>query len=311
MPTTVFFGSSDYCVPILNTLRTSLKLVVTRPDKPFGRKQALTPSPVKIWAEENQVPVFTPLTLRSDSPDRTNLVQLLSELSPDLGIVADFGLIIPETIFKTPKYEIVNIHFSKLPDLRGPSPIQFGLLRGDTEAWVTIFKLESSPTLKIKMDSGPIIWQASYPISPEDTTQTLYQRLFQHVAPLLPDILATFVLNSTATTPQDHSKATFCRFLTRQDGFISWPQLEDVLSGKILSKDGLPQVQQEALATRPNTSATLYNFYQAVTPWPGLWTIYPNGKRLKILRCHEASGKLILDQVQFEGKNPEPAQGLI
>lgn len=252
--TVIFFGTSNYCLPVLDSLKAnfSLKLVVTRPDKPVGRKKILTPSATKLWAQKNNVPVVTSL---SDF-DMANL---------DLGIVADFGSIIPEEIFNKPKLGTFNIHFSKLPDLRGASPVQVCLLRGDTTAWITIFKLETT------LDTGPILWQKSYPINPDDTAGSLYSRLFQEVAKELPTIDFAGPLTPQSGTP------TFCKKLSRDNGFVKYEDLE-----------------------KPET----YNIFRAMFPWPGLWTIHPNGKRMKILKCHVTEKKLIIDQLQFEGEKP-------
>ena len=266
--TIVFFGTSSYCLPVLESLNKNLpagrqgfdlKLVVTRPDLPVGRKKILTPSATKLWAEKNNVPVAEELTFDAD-----------------LAIVADYGKIIPEAVFTRPKLGTWNIHFSKLPDLRGASPVQACLLRGDTIAWVTIFKIEKT------LDTGPILWQKSYPILPEDTASTLYTRLFQEVAKELPTINFSGPLMAQTGTP------TFCKMLTRDDGFVEW-------------KD----IQKATSIQKPVSSISIYNRFRAMTPWPGLWTIHPNGKRMKVLKCHLEGGKLVLDQIQFEGKTPE------
>jgi methionyl-tRNA formyltransferase len=132
---TIFFGSSDYCLPILEALKKDLILVVTRPDKPEGRKLTVTPSPVNLWAKKNSVPVITPATLKKDTEERLVTQRRLKELTPDLAVVADYGLIIPEAVFSLPKHGTFNIHFSQLPELRGPSPVQFTLLQGQLRAW--------------------------------------------------------------------------------------------------------------------------------------------------------------------------------
>lgn len=257
----VFFGTSNYCLPVLETLQKNfdLVLVVTRPDKPVGRKKILTPSATKIWAEKNDIPV------------ETNLSNLLSYSPTDLGLVADFGQIIPEEIFNTPKLGTFNIHFSKLPDLRGASPVQAALLRGDTTIWITVFKLEKT------LDTGPILWQKSYPVAPDDTAESLYLRLFQEVAKELPKIDFSGPL-----TPQS-GQPTFCKKLSREDGFIEWKDREN------------PQN---------------YNKFRAYYPWPGIWSIDPSGKRMKILKCHLGGNKLILDQIQFEGEKPQNGNNL-
>lgn len=275
----VFFGTSDYCLPVLEALYQNfeLVLVVTRPDKPVGRKQVLTASATKVWAQKNDIPAVTNLSGLNNLGNLTDL---------DLGLVADFGQIIPEEIFARPRLGTFNIHFSKLPDLRGPSPVQSALLRGDTTAWITVFKIDSG------MDTGPILWQKSYPIEPDETAGELYTRLFQEaaseIASLIPQI-PQIPLIPQAGTP------TFCKMLTRQDGFVDY---------ELLSTPANPQ--------------QIYNQYRAMTPWPGLWTIVPSvsegphrNKRMKILKCHLENGKLVLDEIQFEGKKPQKASGIL
>lgn len=278
----VFFGTSDYCLPILEALSKNfdLKLVVTRPDKPVGRKKIPTPSATKLWAQKNNITVAAPSTLKKDTSDRSELEDKLKTFKPDLAVVSDYGLIIPEKIFNLPKFGTLNIHFSKLPDLRGPSPVQSTILRGDTKAWITIFKLENPPELAIKMDSGPILFQKDYPIRPDDTTQTLYTRLFVEAAKILPEQLNSYVASPNSLIPQDNTKASFCHFLTKEDGFIAW---EELISG----------------------GQNIYNKYRAVTPWPGLWSLHPNHKRIIIRKCHLEDNNLVLDEVQFEGEKPK------
>lgn len=249
----VFFGTSKYCLPVLYCLKENfdLKQVVVLPDQPVGRKKILTPCATKVWAQQNNIPYSETL-----------------DVDCDFGLVADYGRIIKEETFSKPRLGCFNIHFSRLPDLRGASPVQSTLLRGDTTAWITIIKIDSG------LDTGPILWQKEYSINPDDTTETLYTRLFQEAASELSKI--DFEGN---LTEQDHSKATFCKMLTRQDGFVELSQIE-----------------------KPET----YNVYRAMTPWPGLWTI-KDGKRMKALKCHLSGDKLILDEIQFEGKTPQKA----
>ncbi len=248
----VFFGTSEYCLPVLEVLKKDLILVVTREDKPVGRKQILTPSATKIWAQKNNIRVDSGLGQNDEV---------------DLVIVADFGRIIPESEFNLPKLGTFNIHFSKLPDLRGATPVQQTLLRGDTTVWITVFKIEE------KLDTGPILDQREFPIFPDDTSQSLYTRLFIEVAKYLSNLDFTQKLTPQVGTP------TFCKKLTKDDGFVNFDNIND------------PKI---------------YNKYRAFYPWPGLWTL-KNERRMKILKCHVAKNKLVLDEIQFEGKKPQPA----
>ncbi len=269
----VFFGTSKYCLPVLNSLKENfeLKQVVVMPDRPVGRKKILTPCATKVWAQQQKIRTLTDMTDISDV---------------DLGIVADFGKIIPEEIFSKPPLGTFNIHFSRLPDLRGASPVQQTILRGDKTAWITIIKIDAG------LDTGPILWQKEYPIEPSDTTETLYTRLFQKVAKELPNINFEGKL-----TPQT-GKPTFCKMLTKQDGFVPWEKLEMYIT----------RHDREFLYTSPVSQ--IYNLWRAMTPWPGLWTLrQTQGKpiRMKILKCHLADKKLVLDEIQFEGKTPQKA----
>lgn len=288
----VFFGTSEYCLPVLESLQKNfdLVLVVTRPDKPVGRKQIITPSAVKIWAEKHKVSIATPGSLKKDSLERAKLIELIKLIGVDLAVVADYGLIIPEEVFSIPKYSTFNIHFSKLPDLRGPSPVQFTLLRGDTKAWITVFKIDA------KMDTGPVLWQKSYPIFPDDTTQTLYTRLFKEISMELSKIHFDYSNNRSALISQDENLATYTRFITKEDGFVEWGKLE------------------EGSRVKGKGSREIYNRYRAMTPWPGLWTFAESvekreeskeKKRMIIRKCHLDGGRLVLDEVQYEGKVPE------
>lgn len=243
-----FFGTSKYCLPVLEALKKNLVLVITREDKPVGRKQILTPSATKTWAIQNNIPVAAKLNT-----------------SCDLGIVADFGRIIPESEFNLPKLGTFNIHFSKLPDLRGATPVQQTILRGDTTSWITIFKIEET------LDTGPILDQREFPIPPDDTTESLYTRLFQEVSKYINTLDFTKKL-----TPQN-GNPTYCKKLNREDGFVEFSSLLE-----------------------PRT----YNLFRALHPWPGIWTI-KDGRRMKILKCHLEKEKLVLDEIQFEGKTPE------
>lgn len=250
----VFFGSSQYCLPVLDALRKNFDLaqVITRPDRPVGRKQILTPSPTKTWAKKNNIPVTTELSVDCN-----------------LAIVADYGKIIPPEVFNRPRLGAFNIHFSLLPKWRGASPVQAALLANEKSTGITIFKIEKT------LDTGPILWQKEYPIEPTDTAETIYNRLFSQAARELPNIDFTSPLR-----PQT-GKPTFCKLLTRDDGFVPAADL-----------------------AKPQT----YNVYRAMYPWPGLWTLRKAQgklKRMKILKCHLNDDKLVLDEIQFEGEKPK------
>ncbi len=194
---------------------------------------------------------------------------------PEVGILASFGHILPPEILDLPQKGILNIHPSLLPKYRGPSPCQLAILNGEKKTGVTIIKLDE------KVDHGPVATQSEEEIKPDDTAESLYQRLFALGARTLLAILPAFTANKIELREQDHVQATYSQMLTREDGRLDLSKPDDFKE----------------------------RFIRAMFPWPGAWTLLRIGssgqaKRLKILKAHLESGKLILDEVQLEGKNP-------
>ncbi|TSC68762.1 MAG: methionyl-tRNA formyltransferase [Parcubacteria group bacterium Gr01-1014_66] len=208
----LFFGTPEFAIPSLDTLvKSGYKIVgvVTRPDEPAGRKQLLAPPPVKIRAQEYNIPVFQPEKLTSDL--------WKAKIPPaDIFIVAAYGKIIPPEVLQMPKFGALNIHPSLLPRWRGPSPIQSAILHGDTETGVTIMQLDA------EMDHGPILSQESLAIPPDATYPTLHDILARRGAELLIRILPEYLAGKIIPLAQDHAKATFSKLLTKEDGRIDW-----------------------------------------------------------------------------------------
>lgn len=296
-----FFGSSRFVLPVLEALdgHTKLRLVVTQPDKPVGRHERMQPAPPKSWALAKNIDVLTPASL---SNEQSKVLASLARHQVELILVADYGLLIPKEIFAFPKYQSINIHFSKLPRLRGPSPVQWTILRGDTKAWITFFELAE------ELDVGPILSQHSYPLSGTETTAPLYEYLFRRAAELLPQFLEDYTRGKLPPKEQNHVQATFTRHLTRDDGFVPWEVLNAAMEGKSVEfKTHLP-----ASIFQLPSSVFVFRMLRAFTPWPGVWTKiriknYESRimeKRLKILKAHNENTHLVLDEVQLEGKKP-------
>lgn len=305
----LFFGSSDYCLPILETLHTHFTLVgvVTKPSFPS-----------ESFAVSHKIPVFTP----GNKAELRTLQNEFIQLQPDIAVVADYGLIIPRDIFTIPKMSTLNIHFSKLPRLRGATPVQFTLLRGGKSAWISVIIMDEA------MDTGDIIWQREYPLSGNETTGSLYKKLFNNVASELPDIIYQYAANKLKPQKQNHTEATYTKILTRDDGFIPAPLLRKAIEGEQLTEE---QMKQWGLSKYIPAQLCIVHCafciecaVRALSPWPGVWTeiafreISPiHKKRLKILKAHleppASQGvtlrgyqdqRLVLDQVQLEGKKP-------
>lgn len=313
----IFFGSSDYCLPILESLYKNFKLtaIITRPDKIIGRDKILTPSPPKKFGLAHHIPVFTP----NNASEISDLIPELKKLSPDISIVADYGLMIPDDIISLPKLETLNIHFSGLPKYRGPSPVQYTILNGEKSAWISVIKLVK------KLDAGDIVYQKEVSLTGDETTGSLYKKLFNIASVDLPTVLTDFALNKIKLIKQDNSQATYTRKIAKEDGFIPWIILTSTMGE---SKQIKPNIDSWPLIKLiPELSAKggsafsgdIERALRAFTPWPGLWTeITISGipgikgakfrestqKRLKILQAHLENEKLVIDEVQLEGKNP-------
>jgi len=203
----VFFGSSDFSVVVLNKLlsakRYELRAVVTTSDKPTGRHLKLTPNPVKVFAQEHNIPVVS------------------SPQSGSIGLVAAYGKIIPQSTIDIFNGQIYNIHPSLLPKYRGPSPLQQQILDGITETGVTIIQLDAL------IDHGPVVAQEKDVILPNDTTITLGNRLFEIGANWF--IENSLKIENCKLKIQDESVATFTKKLTRQDGFLEFGEFKNYL----------------------------------------------------------------------------------
>lgn len=304
----IFFGSSEYCLPILKALNNNFQLIgaVTKPDSPIGRKQISTP-----------VQFFTP----KDTSALSEIKEQLKNLQPDIAVVADFGLIIPKEIFEIPKYKTLNIHFSRLPKLRGASPVQYTILLGEKSAWISVIIMNEG------MDTGDIIWQKEYPLTGNETTESLYKKLFNNISLELPEVINQYAGNKLIPKKQNHSEATYTRALTRSDGFVPFEMIIDATHGKAREiRDYIDKfINKNFIVSLPNCHTRLparqvvtfiERAIRAFSPWPGVWTIVGirdqelgtrnEEKRLKILKSHIDIDEnlLVLDLVQLEGKKP-------
>ena len=210
----VFMGTPDFAVPSLQGLIDDgheILAVYTQPDKPVGRKQVLTPSPVKALALEHGLPVYQPTKMR----DGTVAAQL-RELAPDLIAVVAYGRILPKEILEIPPYGCINVHGSLLPKYRGAGPIQWSVIGGETETGITTMYMGEG------LDTGDILLVQRTPIGPEETAGELFDRL----APMGADCLKKTVraLEEKRITPvkQDEQKATYAPMLDKTMCPIDW-----------------------------------------------------------------------------------------
>jgi methionyl-tRNA formyltransferase len=215
----VFFGSSSFSVPPLQSISSIVSCVVTRKAKPKGRGYLLEDTEVKREAINLRLPVIEIDSFKDEA------MKELEGLKPELFVVASFGLIIPKWVLDIPSIGPVNIHPSLLPKYRGPSPIQWSILNGDTETGITFIRMNE------KMDAGNILYQETMVIEPEDNVITLSERLSKRSAEILPGFLyeagATGLKEGLA---QDHDQATFTPILNKEIGRIDWSKgAEEIL----------------------------------------------------------------------------------
>jgi methionyl-tRNA formyltransferase len=244
----VFMGSPAVAVVVLEQLVTaghSVVAVVTQPDRVAGRNRRLTPPPVKVAAERLGLPVWQPPTLRDPQ-----VIAQLTELAPDLGVVAAYGEILRKKVLAIPPLGYLNVHPSLLPLHRGPTPVTGAILAGDRETGVTVMQLDQG------MDSGPILAQATVSLPPDARAGALTEELFDLGARLLVEAMPHFAAGRLVPRVQDHAQATVTRMLRKEDGRIDW---------------NLPAIQIERMT-------------RAYDPWPGTFTLRQD-QSLRILRA--------------------------
>jgi len=213
-PTAVFMGSPDFAVPALTELISagvSVRLVVTQPDKPIGRKQVIAPTPVRQQAEKLGLSVLT-----CEGLSAPEVIQALKDVNPDFIIVAAFGQRLPKAVLEIPKLACLNVHPSLLPLYRGGNPVQRAVMNGDTVTGVSIVHLSD------RMDAGDIVLQKAVGIGPDETYGTLESRLAVLGAHALVEAMATVRAGSAPRTAQDETGATHAPHLRRGEEVIDW-----------------------------------------------------------------------------------------
>jgi methionyl-tRNA formyltransferase len=210
----LFWGTPDFAVPSLRALLGEghdVIGVVTQPDRPAGRGRALQPSPIKVAAEDEQIPVLQPERARGDA-----FLAELRALEPEISVVAAYGQILQRAVLDVPPLGSINVHASLLPALRGAAPINWAIRLGHERTGITIMRMVE------KMDAGPIIHQVPEPIGDEETASDLWSRLSELGAEALVEALALLENGDAVEQPQDEARATFAPRLTRDSTHVVW-----------------------------------------------------------------------------------------
>jgi len=270
----IFIGTPEFGAIILEELvKNNYQpfLVITSPDKPVGRKQILTPPPVKLVAQKYKIPIEQPERIKNYESEIRNL-------KPDLVICAAYGQIISEEILKIPRHGCLNVHPSLLPKYRGPSPIQTTILNGDEKTGVTIMLMDE------EIDHGPILAKRELEITnPKSkiTYRELHDKLAEIGAKLLIETIPDWISGKIKPKTQDEKKTTYTKIIKKEDGKIDWKKPAQEIERQI----------------------------RAFNPWPGAFTfIQKKGKKIRIKICQaelsKDNNKLIIKKLQPEGKKP-------
>ncbi len=265
-------------------------LVVTGPDKKIGRQQLLTPSAVKLIAQKNCL-------LIKETDKIIELKPLIGQIKPDLVISAAFGLFLPGEILSLAKKRFLNIHPSLLPRLRGPSPIQFAILNGDSQTGTTIIEMTG------RLDAGPIVAQERINLSGQAPYyEELHDCLADLSGRLLIKVLPAWLNGKIKSLPQEEAKATYTRLLTRQDGKIDWQKDAGFLERQVRAFHAWPNSYFIwPLNNKPLEIKLLKARYLAYTDKkhsPGQVFLLPD-KQLAV-RC--GRGTLVIEKLQPAGK---------
>lgn len=286
----VFFGTPQFAVPSLEQLIQSahdVVGVVTQPDRPRGRGQKVTDAPVKMTAVQHGLPVFQPARLRDPEVTET-----LTRWAPELGVVAAYGKILPESVLNLPRFGMINVHASLLPRYRGAAPVQRAVIDGTPETGVTIMRMV------LDLDAGGMFAKVTRAIGADETSDIVERDLAHLGASLLLDVIDDLAAGRAVEEPQDDSRSTYASKITKEEGLIDW-----------------------TLA-----AADIHNRVRGLYPWPHAFS-YLNGERLIVMRSHVApeptsadpgtivdvssgaisvatghGGRLAIDDVQPEGR---------
>ncbi|PKM96045.1 MAG: methionyl-tRNA formyltransferase [Firmicutes bacterium HGW-Firmicutes-1] len=267
----IFMGTPDFSVPTLKTLIGSeheLIAVVTQQDKPKGRGNKLSHTPVKEVALEYNIPVFQPKKVRE-----AEFIQLLTELQPDVIVVIAFGQILPKALLEIPKFGCINVHASLLPKYRGAGPIQWSVMNGEKETGLTTMFMD------IGLDTGDMLLKEAIEIDKDETGGSLHDKLSILGGPLLIRTLKQLEEGSITRICQDHQAASYAPMLSKELGKINWN----------------------------NSAIEIERLIRGLNPWPSAYTYYED-KMLKIWKAelvtvndNTIKAGTIIDIVKNEG----------
>jgi methionyl-tRNA formyltransferase len=242
-PRIAYFGTPEFAVPTLRRLidaRHRVVAVVSQPDRPRGRGHQLAPTPTKTVALEHGIEVLQPERIRDEQ-----FLERLAALSPDLGVVAAYGKLLPEALLRIPPLGLINVHASLLPRWRGAAPVHRAVIAGDEVTGVTIMRVGK------ELDAGAMFAAESRPIGPDETSPQVESDLAVMGARLLVDVVDLIASGRATETPQDETRVTLAPKIAKGEGAIDW--------------------------NRP--ARALHNLIRGLQPWP-LVSAHLEGERI-------------------------------
>lgn len=299
MPITIiFFGSfGHYSALVLEKLISAQNLQVTRvvTSPAFtNRKGQIEKSPVEVLALQNNIPVTTTMP--------SKFAEIDSNFEADFLITAGYGQLLPNSLLAEPKVAALNLHFSVLPKYRGANPGEWAILMNEKESGISVIEMNE------KFDQGGVLFTASTQISSLETRESLYEKLYTLGGEHLPKVIEQVNEGSLKPSPQPNTDLPYASRFKREDGFINWSAILELMSGQKskldFASDKLKQIAELQKMDALN-SAYIERACRALQSFPSLWTIVSTNKgekRMKLHKSHLDGDKLVLDEVQIEGQ---------
>lgn len=291
----VFFGTSDRSVPILEALKTNfdLALCITKEDVLVGRHQTPKEVEVKRWAGENRVNCVT--ISKSLKNESEKIIEQIKLSEANIGVVADFGFIIPQEILAIFTKGLINIHFSLLPKYRGAGPVQFAILNGDGETGITYQLMEKT------LDTGPIVKQITHKLDGTETSGELYRTLFKLSADHLPSVLQKYLRDELIPKSQAKAQASYtyspshptATHIYKEDAKIDWLNNIQKIASAVRAYNPWP-IAWTTLGELQDAKDKIVNFSQIKDPKSA-------SKTVKIHSVQISEGKIAIEKIQPEG----------
>ena len=292
----IFAGTPDFAATHLQALISQHEVVAvyTQPDRPAGRGKKLNASPVKLLAEQNNLPIYQPQSLK-DPEQQT----ILANLQADIMVVVAYGLILPQVVLDAPRLGCINVHGSILPRWRGAAPIQRAIEASDKETGVTIMQMDAG------LDTGAMLTITRCPIEPSETSGSLYDKLAALGAPALLSTLDKLKAGTAVAVAQDNEQSTYAKKIDKAEALIAWSQPAIIIDQRIRAFSPFPAAYTEIEGLRVKIWAAQTSTQQLGTPGE-IVAADDNGL---LVGCGQ--GSLLLTEIQLAGKSRMPVSEIL